>query len=204
MLAPCPKVASIACAESPSSVTRSFGPLRRVLARELPPLRAGRRFRHHPAQLFASVGKGRQHFFDVAGHRPGLLRPAWLLTDAYEVDELILPDVVADDEAAIAGPLVDVAVVIVLRQRIGGRQRAPAHRSGIVWTFAAEQAGANRRADAVATDDDVGFGAGAVGESSAPAVPLRDSTAVQRLPRWMMSCGSASESRRCRSLRCMT
>ena len=86
------------------------------------------------------------------------------MPDAYEIDELALPNVVADDETAIAGPLVHIAVVIILRQRVGRRQRAPAHRSRVVRAFAAEQVRANRRADAVAADDHVGFGAGAVGE----------------------------------------
>ena len=37
-----------------------------------------------------------------------------------------------------------------------------------------------------------------------PTAPFRDSTWVHRLPRWMPACGSASESMRCRSLRCTT
>ena len=104
----------------------ALGPLRRVLACELTPFRAGRRRPHHPAELVAGMGEGRQHFIDAARHRPRLLRPARLLPDAYEIDELALPDVVADDEPAIAGPLVHMAVVIILRQR---DRWAPAHAS---------------------------------------------------------------------------
>ena len=152
----------MACAESPSSVDAILGPVRRVLAGELTPLRAGCRCRHHGAQLVADVGKGGQHLVDAARHRPRLLGPAGLLPDGHEIDELALPNVVADDEAAVAGPLVHIAVVIILRQRVAGRQRPPAHRSDVARAFAAEHAGANRRADAVAADDDVGFGAGAV------------------------------------------
>ncbi len=111
--------------------------------------------------------EGRQHFTDAARHRPGLLGPAGLLPDAYEIDELALPNVIADDEAAIAGPLVHIAIVIILWQRARRRQRAPAHRSRVVRTFAAEHARAYRRADAVAADHHVGLGAGAVRECQA-------------------------------------
>ena len=108
------------------------------------------------------MGEGRQHLFDIARHRPRLLGPAGLLADRDEIDELALPNVITDHKTAVAGPLVHMEVVIILRQRIAGRQRAPTHRSRVAWAFAAENAGTDRRADAVATHDDVGFAAGAV------------------------------------------
>ena len=83
-------------------------PVRRVLPGELTPFRAGRRCHHHGAQLFSRIGKCRQHFIDAARHRPGWLRPAGLLPDGREIDELALPFVVADDEPAVAGPLVHI------------------------------------------------------------------------------------------------
>src|SRR5215472_18127681 len=122
------------------------------------------RLEHLPQRRVPSVVP-LENFLAVALRDPGLMLVGRVLVVGNHVDELTAADSVVDDRAMRPQP-----EALVRLQPPGGQVRdrddaAVADLAGELRRIGSEQARADRRVDAVSTDDDVGLDLAAVGEA---------------------------------------